>query len=191
MRPGVHSINSFCIVLQIRWQFRFALTSTLTKWYLTNFAYGTTSVLSWHMQNSVVIWWPIIKKKLTESEIYSEHELWTKHISSNGPQVTHQVLYWLSSLWISPWWRHQMETFPALLAFCAVNSPVSGEFHSQRPVTQGFDVCFDLRLNKRLSKQSGRYWLKTPLCLLWRHCNARIITILVQCSFYLTTLSRS
>ena len=26
------------------------------------------------------------------------------------------------------WWRHQMETFSALLAICAGNSPVSGEF---------------------------------------------------------------
>ena len=52
-----------------------------------------------------------------------------------------------------PWWRHQIETFSALLAFCAWNSPVPGEFHAQRPVTQSFDVIFDLRLNKRLSKQ--------------------------------------
>ena len=43
-----------------------------------------------------------------------------------------------------------------LLAICAVNSPVTGEFPSQRPVTWSFDVFFDLRLNKRLSKQSIR-----------------------------------
>ena len=47
------------------------------------------------------------------------------------------------------WWRHQMETFSALLVFCAGNSPVSGEFPAQRPVTRSFDVLFDLRLNKR------------------------------------------
>ena len=46
-----------------------------------------------------------------------------------------------------------METFSALLAFCAGNSPVPGEFHAQRSVTRNFDVIFDLRLNKRLSKQ--------------------------------------
>ena len=46
-----------------------------------------------------------------------------------------------------------METFSALLAFCAGNSPVPVEFHAQRPVTRSFDVTFDLRLNKRLSKQ--------------------------------------
>ena len=47
-----------------------------------------------------------------------------------------------------------METFYALLAFCVGNSPVTDEFPSQRPVTRSFDVFFDLRLNKRLSKQS-------------------------------------
>ena len=46
-----------------------------------------------------------------------------------------------------------METFSALLAICAGNSPVSGEFPSQRPVTRSFDIIFDLRLNKQLSKQ--------------------------------------
>ena len=39
-----------------------------------------------------------------------------------------------------PWWRHQMKTFSALLALCAGNSPVPGEFPAQRPVTRSFDV---------------------------------------------------
>ena len=38
------------------------------------------------------------------------------------------------------WWRHQMVTFSALLALCVGNSPVAGEFPSQRPVTRGFGV---------------------------------------------------
>ena len=46
-----------------------------------------------------------------------------------------------------------METFCELLAICARNSPVTVEFPAQRPVTRSFDVFFDLRLNKRLSKQ--------------------------------------
>ena len=69
------------------------------------------------------------------------------------------------------WWRHQMETFSALLALCAGNSPVPGEFPSQRPVTRSFDVFFDLCLNKWLSKQSGGWWFETPSHSLWRHCN--------------------
>ena len=34
------------------------------------------------------------------------------------------------------WWRHQMETFSALLILCAGNLPVTSEFPSQRPVTR-------------------------------------------------------
>ena len=67
------------------------------------------------------------------------------------------------------WWRHQMETFFALLAICAENSPVPGEFPTQRPVTRS---VFDLRLNKRLSKQSWGWWFETLSRPLWRHCNA-------------------
>ena len=70
-----------------------------------------------------------------------------------------------------PWWRHQMETFSALLALCAGNSPVPGEFPAQRPVTRSFDVIFDLRPNKRLSIQSWGWWFETLSCSLWRHCN--------------------
>ena len=53
----------------------------------------------------------------------------------------------------------------------ARNSPVTAEFPSHRPVTRSFDVFFDLRLNKRLSKQSRRRWFETPSRSLWRHCN--------------------
>ena len=35
----------------------------------------------------------------------------------------------------------------ALLAICAGNSSVIGEFPAQRPVTRSFDVFFDLRPN--------------------------------------------
>ena len=47
-----------------------------------------------------------------------------------------------------------METFSASLALCEDNPPVTGGFPSQRSVTRRFDVSFDLRLNKWLSKQS-------------------------------------
>ena len=50
----------------------------------------------------------------------------------------------------------------ALLALCAGNSPVPGEFPAQRPVTRSFDVFFDMRPNKRLSKQSWGWWFETP-----------------------------
>ena len=64
-----------------------------------------------------------------------------------------------------------METFSALLALCAGNSPFPGEFPAQRPVTRSFDVFFDLRPNIRLSKQSWGWWFETPSHSLWCHCN--------------------
>ena len=84
-----------------------------------------------------------------------------------------KVLYidLLFILIVLTWWCHQMETFPALLAICAGNSAVTGEFPTQKPVTRSFDVFFDLRLNKRLSKQWRGWWFGTPSRPLWRHCN--------------------
>ena len=61
------------------------------------------------------------------------------------------------------WWRYQMETF-------------SGEFPVQRPVTQSFDVLFDLHPNKRMSKQWRGWWFETTSRPLWRHYN----TIMIQ-----------
>ena len=67
-----------------------------------------------------------------------------------------------------------METFSALLAICAENSPVPGEFPTQRPVTRSFGVYFDLRPNKRLSKQVWGWWFETQSRPLWRHRNESI-----------------
>ena len=63
-----------------------------------------------------------------------------------------------------------MEIFSASLAICARNSPFPGEFPTQRPVTRSFDD-FDLRLNKRLSKQSSGWWFETLSCPIWRYCD--------------------
>ena len=81
---------------------------------------------------------------------------------------------------IISWWCHQMETFSELLALCAGNSPVTGRFPSQRPMTRSFDVVFDLRLNKRLSKQSWGWWFETLSRALWRHRNALYISFYVM-----------
>ena len=70
-----------------------------------------------------------------------------------------------------------METFSAVLAFCAGNSPVTGEFPAQMLVMQSFDVFFDLYLNIQLSKQSRGWWFEMPLCPLWRHYNEKLVNI--------------
>ena len=60
-----------------------------------------------------------------------------------------------------------------------------GEFPTQRPVTRSFDVFFDLRLNKRLSKQPWGWWSETPSSSLWRHRN--VIFARMQISAYTNT----
>ena len=68
-----------------------------------------------------------------------------------------------------------METFSALLAIRAGNSPVTGEFPAQTPMTRSFDVFFDLRLNKRLSKQSWGWWFEMLSRPLLRHSNVALV----------------
>ena len=81
---------------------------------------------------------------------------------------------WTPYIWPTirvTWWRHQMETFSALLAICAGNSPSPGEFPTQKPVTRSFDIFLDLRPNKRLRKHSSGWWFDTASRPLWRHRN--------------------
>ena len=72
--------------------------------------------------------------------------------------------------------------FPRYLSFVVGNSTVTGEFPVQRPVTRSFDVFFNLRLNKQLSKQSKRWWFMMPSRSLWRHCNVVIFHHYRQCN---------
>ena len=108
-------------------------------------------VFSWESMLSVLTW-PCVFSRIHWLTLASNHV--------NVPTVC-------SSFLTPPWWRHQMETFSALLAICAGKSPVT----AQRPATRGFDVFFDLLLNKRLSKQWWGWWFETPSHPLWYHCD--------------------
>ena len=92
----------------------------------------------------------------------SLHQAWAKEVV---------IAWWHSLVRITTWWRHQMEKFSALLTLCAGNSPVTGEFSAERPVTRSFDVFFDLHQIKRLSKHLRGWWFETLSRPLWRHCN--------------------
>ena len=74
------------------------------------------------------------------------------------------LLDWTS--WTNTWWRHQEETYSALLAFCEGNPPVT----LQIPVARSFDVFFDVLINKRLGRQSIRRWCERPWRSMSRHC---------------------
>ena len=73
MCPGARFTNGFSIAIQIRWEFRFALTSIRMQWSLQNFVHGTTALLSWHVQKFVAIWWPATE--LWQGEVSIEFEL--------------------------------------------------------------------------------------------------------------------
>ena len=62
-------------------------------------------------------------------------------------------------------WKHFRFT-----GLCEGNPLVTRGFPQQGPVTQSFDIFFDQRPNKRLSKQSRRRWSETPSHSLWRRC---------------------
>ena len=66
-----------------------------------------------------------------------------------------------------------METIAALLVICAGNSQVTGEFHSQMPVTRSFGVFFNLRLTKRSSNTSEAGDFR-------RHCAHYGVTVMVH-----------
>ena len=62
-------------------------------------------------------------------------------------------------------WKHFPHNWPFMRGIHR-----SGVFPAQRPVTRSFGVFFDLRLNKRLSKQSWGWWFEKPPWSLWRQC---------------------
>ena len=96
-----------------------------------------------------------------------------KHISTGGALTSHFMQEHSSPTSLFPVFMMTPSNgnMFRVTGFCAGNSPVTGEFPLDRPLTRSFDVFFDLRLNKRLSKQSRRRWFETPLRSLWRHSN--------------------
>ena len=101
-------------------------------------------------------------------------------IISINESVTFAVLFIIvKQIWSVPTqtnWSFNMMTSSngnifRVTGLCAGNSPVTGKFPTQRPVTRSFDVFFDLLLDKRLSKQSWGWWFETPSCPLWRYFN--------------------
>ena len=122
-------------------------------------------------------WWTLfqISEMLWKMSLIKTFR-WPKHDYFRG------VLQWmcyasLKSIWwpVCPEhddvikWKH----FPRYWSFVRGIHQwvVTGEFSTQRPVTRSFDVFFDLRQNKPLSKQSKRWWFPTPSHSLWRHCD--------------------
>ena len=67
-------------------------------------------------------------------------------------------------------WRHQMETFAALLVLCTGNSPVTGEFPAQRPVTRSFDTSM-WYINVLYKSMAWHKTAVIPLQTHWSYCS--------------------
>ena len=134
----------------------------------------------------------VLIRRVRQSGTRASIKLTFAHSWGRGQSGRHHInmmrSHWYHSCMRHTWWRHQMDAFSELLAICAGNSPVPAEFPPHRPVTRSFDVFFDLRPNKRLSKQWWRWWFEKPLRPLWRHFNdtARQLTDKAQSTALLT-----
>ena len=154
--------------------------------------YGITTAYICHYND---VTWALSRHKSTATLLFVQLCFYSLTAKKTPKLRATDLLYgyspvtsWLSKQRISDvynvttsWRPHVMMTslnwnmFRVTGSFCG-NSLVTGEFPSQRPVTRSFDVFFDLRLNKRLGKQSRRWWFETPSRSLWRPCNATKIS---------------
>ena len=95
----------------------------------------------------------------------------------------------LKALVINLWWRGITMMTSSNGNIFRVTGPLWGEFPSHRPLARSSGVSVALRLDKRLSKQSRRWWFETPSRSLWRHCNEMIW--IMPCEMSSTRLSQS
>ena len=90
-------------------------------------------------------------------------------------------------------WRHKMETFSASLALWEGNSPVTGGFPSERPVTLSFGVFFEQTIDWWLETHRSHHDV-TVMCLWFGMyiCYSIIITLYLSIChtsrFYCVTL---
>ena len=94
--------------------------------------------ITYHWTGIHLIWSLMINMYISHKLFFLSTGIWI--VLSKGPHLLRLRPETLANENIShtssTWWRHQMETFSALLAICEGNSPVTGEFLAQRPVTR-------------------------------------------------------
>ena len=125
------------------------------------------------MTNNSITYWPLCgpvnspHKMLVTRNLFPFDDVIMQGLTlcvNNRDRVIHicvsELSHW-SFRYMSPVprWCHPMEPFAALLALCDGNSPITGEFPSQRPVTRSFDVFFDLRLDDVTVMSALRHYM--------------------------------
>ena len=108
---------------------------------------------------------------ISTGERYEDLNTYSSIVASRLHQIRWQYVRPLSA-----WWRHQMETFSALMALCEGNPPITGELPSQRPLTWRFIYAWTNGwTNKRdagdLRRHHAHYDItvmaKRPNCRIW------------------------
>ena len=123
-----------------------------------------------------LIWTPNLfeYQQSYEGLIWCMNYIWNSEIWM-APKIETVFSYW-DVLWMTipslmtSWWRHQMETFSALL--------VTGEFPAQRPVTRSFDVFFNDWLNSFIRSSLTQHMVKyTQIKIIYiKHRNRSMCT---------------
>ena len=137
------------VILRVAWVVDEPLASCMVMhFYVCVFKWQSVSLVKWKgVFNGFLVFIHVFVMHYPSSHIISPRMILIPKYHSH---IRYFVLSWSLGSFLQrcsarmTWWRHQMETFSALLALCAGNSPVSGEFLSQRPVTRSFNVFFDL-----------------------------------------------
>ena len=120
-------------------------TVMTTKWEMSSsefFCLSMTSYFCWPALVQVMAWHQTGTKPLPEPMMTQFNDVYLTYISPSdlGASTLRRICRRTCSLSrdrFVAWWRHQMETFSALLALCAGNSPVTGQFPSQRSMSRG------------------------------------------------------
>ena len=101
------------------YRFNCSMIKFICSWKLYNFHHGLLQ-LNWHWNCCwIIIQVCVLSPLVRLSSSYLQY--WTYHFQHGLIKIINKPRYFT-------WWRHQMETFSALLAICAENSPVIGEY---------------------------------------------------------------
>ena len=148
----------------------------------------------WHAMIYLLPFCVVIQVDASSSPCVSITSSWTSSKTSNRPSsATKRRAYgsWLPGKFARIIQRTATQEYSSSLkcyertmmtssngSIFRVTGPLCGEFtsHWWIPLTKASDAVlgsfFDLRPNKRMSKQSRRRWFKAPSRSLWPHCNA-------------------
>ena len=97
-------------------------------------------------------------------------DAWHRYLLLALKSISLALSFYLSCCNYLSWWRNDMGTLSALLPLCDGNPPLTDGFPPQRVGNTGFDVLFDVRLNRRLNTQASCWWFET-MTPIWRRRN--------------------